>query len=178
MSMLRENTVANGLKSPTYFPWKLWSIIESLPFFQKWLYWVGGGGGRWEIFNRNSEKPGIGGMGNFYIFGFKFCTPPPPPPPYFPVISKLSCFFGWIGDHTTFDVLFYLKIYGSTHVSMKIRDTHSPFFKKNKPTCFTHRFIFMGRKIWPPSFFQKFGKLNPPPNWKGGNSNYVLAFSS
>ena len=169
--MLRENTVANGLKSPTYFPWKLWSIIESLPFFhkrggdeifQKWLYWVGGGGG---------------GVGNFYIFGFKFGTPPPPPP-YFPVISKLSCFFGWIGDHTTFDVLFYLKIYGSTHVSMKISDTHSPFFKKNKSTCFTHPFIFMGRKIWPPSFFQKFGKLNPPPFIKGGNSNYVLAFSS
>ena len=80
------------------------------------------------------------------------------PTPYFPVISKLSCFFGWIGDHTTFDALFYLKIYGSTHVSMKISDTHFPFLKKNKPTCFTHPFIFMGRKIWPPSFFQKFRK--------------------
>ena len=30
----------------------------------------------------------------------------PPPPPIF----LLSCFFGWMGDHATFDLLFYLMI--------------------------------------------------------------------
>ena len=35
------------------------------------------------------------------------------PPPT--LLFLLSCFFGWIGDHATFDVLFYLK-YGSIHV--------------------------------------------------------------
>ena len=27
-----------------------------------------------------------------------------------PLLFLLSCFFGWMGDHTTFDVLFYLMI--------------------------------------------------------------------
>ena len=47
---------------------------------------------------------------------FKFCPTHPhfiatsnsPPPP--PLFFLLSCFFGWIGDHATFDVLFYLMI--------------------------------------------------------------------
>ena len=39
--------------------------------------------------------------------------------PHPPLLILLSCFFGWMGDHTTFDVLFYLMISwnnGCTHV--------------------------------------------------------------
>ena len=35
------------------------------------------------------------------------CHLQPLPPPLF---TLLSCFFGWMGDHTTFDVSFYLLI--------------------------------------------------------------------
>ena len=54
---------------------------------------------------------------------FEFCppTPPSPHPPHththaFPVSSNphpnalFSCFLGWLGDHATLDVLFYLRI--------------------------------------------------------------------
>ena len=54
---------------------------------------------------------------------FKFCPIPSPqltchlqPPPQ--LFFLLSCFFGWMGDHTTFDVLFYLMIYWSTMSSL------------------------------------------------------------
>ena len=30
--------------------------------------------------------------------------------PISPLFFLLSCFFGWMGDHATFDVLFYLRI--------------------------------------------------------------------
>ena len=33
-----------------------------------------------------------------------------------PLLILLSCIFDWMGDHATFDVLFYLMIYGCTHV--------------------------------------------------------------
>ena len=35
---------------------------------------------------------------------FQFCPTPPP------LLFLLSCFFGWMSDHATFDVLFYLMI--------------------------------------------------------------------
>ena len=50
-----------------------------------------------------------------YLPFFKCCPPPPtqlschlqlPPPLFF----LLSCFFSWMGDHTTFDVLFHDNI--------------------------------------------------------------------
>ena len=46
---------------------------------------------------------------------FKFCPTPSPllpchlqPPPQ--LFFLLSCFFDWLGDHATFDVLFYLML--------------------------------------------------------------------
>ena len=47
-----------------------------------------------------------------------FCPTPLPcslqPPP--PLLILLPCFFDWMGDSATFDVLFYLMYYGSAHV--------------------------------------------------------------
>ena len=70
----------------------------------------------WEIFTRNGGKARNGGVG--FIMG-EYClcplfqmlsthhpptfqSPPTPPPLFF----LLPCFFSWMGDHTTFDVLF------------------------------------------------------------------------
>ena len=52
---------------------------------------------------------------------FKFWPPLfPAPHPYFQLLPPrfilLSCFFGWMGDHATFDVLFYLMIIMDLHV--------------------------------------------------------------
>ena len=53
------------------------------------------------------------------ISHFSNLVPPPPPPPpprpsYLsappPLFFLLLRFFGWMGDHSTFDVLFYLMI--------------------------------------------------------------------
>ena len=38
-----------------------------------------------------------------------FAQPTPPLSTSNPLLFLLPCFFGWIGDRTTFDVLFYLK---------------------------------------------------------------------
>ena len=35
-------------------------------------------------------------------------NPPPPPEPPYLLLFLLPCFFGWKGDHTIFDVSFYL----------------------------------------------------------------------
>ena len=42
---------------------------------------------------------------NFVQPPLLWCLQFPPP-----LLILLSCFFGWMGDHTTFDVLFYLMI--------------------------------------------------------------------
>ena len=71
----------------------------------------------WEIFTRNGGKARNGGVG-FIMGGYCLCplfqmlsTPPPPPtflspPTSPPLFFLLSCLFSWMGDHTTFDVLF------------------------------------------------------------------------
>ena len=96
-----------------------------------------GGDGR-ELFTRN-RGTGMGGGGGWFLMGggeflkslpyfmkppfpiycllpfFQILSPPPPP---FPVISNpnshcsFCCpvFFGWMGDHTTFNVLFYVMM--------------------------------------------------------------------
>ena len=49
----------------------------------------------------------------------------------------------------------------------------------NNPTYFTNPCIFMGKKAEPPSpFFQKFGKFNPRPLYKGGEVQVKMLFQA
>ena len=71
-------------------------------------------------------------------FFFKFCPCPSPPlpchlqpPPH--LFFLLSCFFGWMGDHTTFDVLFYLMIIWIYTWQALVR-----WYRKDLDVCFMH----------------------------------------
>ena len=68
---------------------------------------------------------------------FRFCqhTPSPPlpchlqPPP--PLFFLLSCFYGWMGYHATFDVLFYLMI-----IWIYTYQALVPCYQKELDVCF------------------------------------------
>ena len=108
---------------------------DSNKFYIVWTPLHKGGGwdfskmarmGGWKIFTRNGGKPGIGGGGVgfmkyedspilltpllFQILSNHLSPTPchlqPPPQLFF----LLSCFFGWMGDHASFDVLFYYNM--------------------------------------------------------------------
>ena len=81
-----------------------------------------------------------------------FVTHPSPPPlpchlqPPPTLIFLLPCFFGWIGDHATFDVLFYLK-YGSIHVKPWYLDVC--FMQQGvKFTEVWNMWVLIGTLIW------------------------------
>ena len=92
-------------------------------------------------------------------FFFIFCPPPPshlpchlqPPPP---LLFLLSCFFDWMSDCTTFDVLFYLMIlwiytcWALVHLYQKDFDVH--FMQQGiKFTEVLHiMWFFAGTLIW------------------------------
>ena len=90
---------------------------------------------------------------------FKFCPTPSPllpchlqPPPQ--LFFLLSCFFGWMGDHATFDVLFYLMI-----IWIYTCQALVPWYQKDLDVCFMQQDIrfteiwhimwfFTGTLIW------------------------------
>ena len=75
---------------------------------------------------------------------FKFCPTPSPripchlqPPPQ--LFFLLSCFFGWMGDHATFDMLFYLMI-----IWIYICQALVPWYQKDLDVCFMQQ----GVRFW------------------------------
>ena len=48
--------------------------------------------------------------------------------------SQLSCFFGWMGDHATFDVLFYLRI-----ICIYTCQALVPWYQKDLNVCFMQK---------------------------------------
>ena len=78
---------------------------------------VGGGGGRGGKFLKSLWIVSRGALTLLFFEDPLYCLPGHPfiaysvtsnPQP--PLLFLLSCFFGWMGNHTTFDALFYLKI--------------------------------------------------------------------
>ena len=79
----------------------------------------------------------------------------PPSLPHFPVTSNLSppplfillsCFFGWMGDHTTFDVPFYLLI-----ICIYTCRALVPYCQTNLDVCFLQqgvKFTEVWHKMW------------------------------
>ena len=74
---------------------------------------------------------------------FKFCPPSPLPPPLpchlqsLPLLFfLLSCFFGWMSDYATFDVLFSLII-----IWMYTCWALVPWYKKDLDVCFMQQGI-------------------------------------
>ena len=93
---------------------------------------------------------------------FNFCPTPLPHTflstltltPVHPPFFLLSCFFGWMGDHTMFDVLFYLMI-----IWIYTCPPLVPQFQKNLDVCFMQQgvtftevwhimWFFTGTLIW------------------------------
>ena len=81
------------------------------------------------------------------IFQILSTLPPPPlpchlqPPP--PLLFLFSCFFGWVGDHATFNVLFYLMIKWIS-ICMSSLGT---LYKKDLDVCFMQQGVSF-TEVW------------------------------
>ena len=71
------------------------------------------------------------------------CHLQPPPP----LLLLLLCFFGWMGDHATFDVLFYLMI-----IWIYTCQALVPWYQKDLDVCFMQQGVRF-TEVWHMWFF-------------------------